>query len=95
MLKNIYLEYQDSVAFYAIGVDPTESLSHLRKQKVTMGYDWPVAKAPTSILKDYRIITQSTKVAIDVRGIIIFRAGYGMESEERWRRVFGQLSNEE
>ena len=91
MLKDIYHRYQDEVSFYAIGVDPSESLQLLEQYKQAQGYPWPVATAPPAILPDYKIITQSTKVAIDDAGVITFRAGYGVESSDTWNQVFLQL----
>ena len=92
-LKDIYPQYQDAVAFYAIGVDPGEGISLLEQYKEAQGYPWPVTTAPSGMLPDYRILTQSTKVAIDSSGVITFRAGYGVESPDTWHTVFSQLAS--
>ena len=81
------------MAFYAIGVDPGEGISLLERYKEAQGYPWAVTTAPSGMLPDYRIITQSTKVAIDASGVIIFRAGYGVESPNTWHQVFRQLTS--
>jgi len=44
------------------------------------------------MLPDYSIIVQSTKVAIDGEGIIVFREGYGVKSSDIWRQLFQRLS---
>ena len=44
------------------------------------------------MLPAYRIITQSTKVAIGGDGVITFRAGYGKASDDTWVEVFEELA---
>jgi len=80
------------VAFYAIGTDPFERLDKLVQYKEAQGYIWPVSMAPAGMLPDYSIIVQSTKVAIDGEGIIVFREGYGVKSSDIWRQLFQRLS---
>ncbi len=60
--------------------------------KEAQGYIWPVSMAPAGMLPDYSIIVQSTKVAIDGEGIIVFREGYGVKSSDIWRQLFQRLS---
>lgn len=91
-LKEIWPEYADSVAFYAIGVDPTEDIEELEAYRVKQGYPWPVAEAPEGMLPAFRVTTQSTKVAFDSTGVITYRDGYGRGDEETWRRVFEELA---
>lgn len=81
------------MVFYAIGIDPTEGLPLLEQYKKAQGYPWPMATASPGMLPDYHVITQSTKVAIDGSGVIIFRAGYGVESPDTWHEVFSQLAS--
>lgn len=91
-LKQVYPEYQDRVSFYAIGIDPSESMNILIRYKEEQGYPWPVAVAPPGMLPAYRVITQSTKVAISRDGVITFRAGYGQASRDTWVDVFEDLA---
>ena len=95
MLSNIYPQYQDAVDFYAVGLYPGESLSQLEQAKETRGYPWPVAVAAAGMLPDYRVLTQSTKVAIDGKGVITFRAGYGQGGPDTWHQVFLHLASNE
>ena len=92
MLKDVYPEYQDSVDFYALGIDPTEGLGSLVRYRDGQGYPWPVSKAPAAMLPQYNILGQPTKLAIDGNGVITFRGGYGVESVETWQQVFQELS---
>ena len=92
MLKDVYPEYQDSVDFYALGIDPTEGLSSLVRYRDGQGYPWPVSQAPATMLPQYNVLRQPAKVAIDRNGVITFRGGYGVEPAETWRGVFQELS---
>ncbi len=91
-MKDIYPEYADDVAFYAVGTDPSESLERLEEYRKDQGYPWPVAEADRSVLSDFKVLVQSTKVAFDSDGIIVYRDGYSGGNEGKWREVFEQLS---
>ncbi len=91
-LKSVYPEYAGQVAFYAIGSDPTEGISTLESYRQKQGYPWPVAEAVGATLRDLQVQVQSTKVAFDANGVIIYRDGYGKGSDDRWRQVFQELA---
>ena len=55
-------------------------------------HPWPVAVAPPGMLPAYRVISQSTKVAIGGDGIITFRAGYGALPVATWAEVLEELA---
>ena len=44
------------------------------------------------MLKDFNVTRQSTKVAIDANGIIVYRAGIGQGDSNEWHGVFIELS---
>ncbi len=90
-LKEIYPDYADQVAFLGVDADPSENADRIRSYKESQGYIWPMAPAERDMLRNYNILTQASKVAVDRNGIIIFRAGYGSESEETWRKTFESL----
>lgn len=92
-LKDIYPQYADRVAFYAVGVDPTESLQELEAFKKEQGYLWSMALPSQNMLADLRVLGRSTKVAFDRRGIIAYRDGYGVGDEAQWRKVFEDLAS--
>jgi hypothetical protein len=91
-MREIWPAYADSVAFYAIGVDPSEDIEELEADRGEQGYPWPVARSGPGMLAAYKVITQSTKVAFDSNGVIRYRDGYGGGGEETWRSVFEELS---
>ena len=92
MLKDIYPQYQQRVAFFAIGMDPFESLQELEEFREKQGHPWPVAKVNLDAFPEYNVIIRSTKIAVDRTGVIAFRAGYGVQQADPWHRVFGLLA---
>ncbi len=91
-LKGVWPEFADQVDFYAVGVDPTETMDRLDSYRESQGYPWPVALPSPRMLSDFRVLQQSTKVAIDSDGIITYRDGYGRGNEATWREVFIELA---
>ncbi len=89
-LKTIYPEYEDAVDFYAVGF--SESLETLDKHNRRQGYPWPVAVGQGRMIRDLNVTYQSTKIAFDADGVVIYRHGFGDGDADRWRQVFEQLA---
>ena len=90
-MKELYPEFADRVAFFAVNIDPTDSLPDLEKYREEQQYPWPVTEPAAGMLSDFRVLQQSTKVAVDSRGIITYRDGYGDGDVDTWRGVFQGL----
>jgi len=43
------------------------------------------------LLKELRVLQQSTKIAVDHQGIVSYSAGYGDGDVNKWRQVFFNL----
>ncbi|MFQ6029695.1 MAG: hypothetical protein ACE5Q6_19630 [Dehalococcoidia bacterium] len=91
-MKEVYPEFADRVDFYAVGQDPTEGLGKMERYRKEQGYPWPVAETDPSTLRTLGVLQTSTKLAVDGRGVINYRAGHGGGNPETWRRVFRRLS---
>ena len=91
-LKKLYLQYGDAVAVLAIDTDPTESPERIRRFREENDYPWPMVAADLETIVTYRVLVQSTKVAVDRQGIIRFREGYGTKSESWWEQVLSDLA---
>ncbi len=91
-MKDVYPEFADRVDFYAVGQDPSESLEKMERYRVEQGYPWPVAKTDPKTLRKLRVLQASTKLAVDSRGVINYRAGHGGGDPEKWGQVFRRLS---
>ena len=91
-MKEIYPEFADDFTFYAVGTDPSERLDKLEAYREQEGHPWLVAAATGTMLKDLKVLVQSTKIGLDSQGVIIYRDGYGQGDEETWRQVFQELA---
>ena len=80
------------MAFYAIGTDPTEKLDKLEAYREREGHPWLVSEPTGTMLRDLQVLVQSTKIAVDSQGVVIYRDGYGQGDEETWRQVFRDLA---
>ncbi len=90
-MKDIYPEFADEVAFYLVGQDTTETLDEIIAYKERQGQTWEVAAPNLQLLRDLKVLSQSTKVAIDHNGVIVYRDGYRGGSPDKWREVFLDL----
>ena len=55
-------------------------------------YPWPVAEAEPRILRDLGVTLQSTKLAFDSEGLVVYRGEMGQGDAEEWREVFVDLT---
>lgn len=93
-MGEIYPDYAEEVAFYAVGVHPgiVEDLATLERYRRERGQPWPVAVAPRQLLADLNVTIQSTKIAFDGSGVITYREGMGRGDDATWRQVFAELA---
>ena len=92
-LKGIWPEYADAVDFYAINVDPSDSLEDLENFGKNQGYPWPMADSDSEVLFKLHVTNQSTKVAFGADGIIVYREKMGGGGPDVWRGIFEELSS--
>ena len=90
-MKDVYPEFAGKVDFYAIGQSPFESIDQLESFRIKEGYPWPIAEVNPDILKELRVLRQSTKIALDHQGVVTYRAGYADGGVDKWRKVFSDL----
>lgn len=93
-MKEIYPDYSEKVAFYAVGLHPglNEEMTVLKAYKEQNGYPWAIATGPTDLMAELGVTIQSTKIAFDSNGTIVYREGMGAGDDETWRQVFSELS---
>ena len=91
-LKDVYPEFADKVDFYAVNIDPTDNMERLEAFRENQGYPWPIAHSGGDTLASLKVRQQSTKVAIDANGVIVYRERMGGGNAEKWREVFQELS---
>ena len=94
-MKKIYPEFSEDVAFYAVGAHYgiSEEIGRLEMYREKNDYPWPVAAASPQILRDLGVTLQSTKVAFDDDGVIVYRGEMGQGGDKEWREVFVDLAS--
>ena len=90
-MKDLYPEYADRVDFYAIGYSRFETIAQLEYDRINQGYPWPIAKVEHNVLRNLRVLQQSSKIALDHQGIITYSAGYADGGVNKWHEVFSDL----
>ena len=90
-MKEIHPEFPGSVPMYLVRADPSETLEYLEGYRKEFEYPWPVTVPDPDMLKNFRILSQSSKVAVDGNGIITYRDGYG-RGRDSWEGIFAELA---
>ena len=54
-------------------------------------YTWPVANPSATMLNDLSVVTQSTKIALDSKGTVVYHARYGSGKIDTWTYVLTLL----
>ena len=90
-MTNIYPAFEDEVDFYVVGFN--ESLSELAEYQRQSGHPGIVSLPVGNMLREFRVTSQSTKVAIDANGIITYRRGYGQGNSSEWPAVLQALAD--
>ena len=72
--------------------NPVETVETLERDRQKNGYPWPVAELTGSGLKDFKVVRQSTKIAVDTTGTITYRAGFNSGGLKEWQSVFESLA---
>ncbi len=93
-MQDIYPDYAEAVDFYAIGVHPgiVEDITVLEAYRREQGHPWPVTTADPQVMAELGVTIQSTKIAFDSQGTIIYREGMGQGDDAEWRRIFTELA---
>ena len=79
------------MAFYSVS-QAGEEIATLESDREKEGYPWSVALPAGNMLQDLEVAVQSTQVAIDSKGVIVNRKGFGQGSEDSWREAFQALA---
>ena len=89
-LSTVYPAFEDQVNLYAVAFN--ESLETLSASQDRTGHPGEVATPDGSMISDFKVTSQSTKVAIDGNGVIVYRAGIGQGDTNEWHGVLTELA---
>ena len=88
-MKEAWPTFEGKVTFIPLDIAQGSNLTELRSFAHDQGYPWPVGRADLTMLDAFNVGIQSTKIAIDSDGVILYRAGYGEGTVEEWERIIG------
>ena len=91
-LKDVYPQFDDSVDFYAVNYDLSESLASAASYGESQGWTFPVAQPNREMLRDFDLAYHSTKVAFGKDGVFVYRDGFGKGNIGVWTQVLEDLS---
>ena len=74
-----------------VGVDPAEGPEVLRADRDRNGYPFVFAPAHPEVAAAFRVVSRSTKIAVNKEGVITYRGGYGVGSVKLWQGIFQEL----
>ncbi len=90
-LSQIVPEYAEQVDFYLVSYN--ENAATLEDYISGRQYaDMTPAQPVGSMLRDLRIVSQSSMLALDANGVIAFRKGFGGGSADKLRSEFQALT---
>lgn len=91
-LQSYYPQYKDKISFVIISQDLNESTDDLRSFRDEQGWPWNIYRDSGQVLKDYKVLSQDTKLIIDNDGIIISRLGYRQTAD--WGKLLSSVTKE-
>ena len=62
-MKDFYPGYSERVELIAVSYDTIQDLDELKAHREKQGWEWPVAHPVGTMLRDYRIVISSVKIA--------------------------------
>ena len=92
-MKEIDQNVGGNSTFIAIDIRFNSSLTELKSFSESKNYQWKVGTAKGNMLKDFGVTIQSTKIAIDRTGKIVYREGYGRGTPEEWFSIIKDMEN--
>ena len=74
-----------------MGFGSSQTVQHMTEYKEANGLTWTFAEGPDRMVRDFGILSQSTKLGIAPDGLITFMKGYGENDASYWNGVLSGL----
>lgn len=75
-----------------VGFGSSQDIEELTSYQDANDIPWLMAEGPDSMVRDFNVTSQSTKLGIQPDGLITFRKGYGRADPGTWRERLGELA---
>ena len=95
-LKSVYDEFRDSVEVLVVGFDFSETAEEIREYAVRRGYygEWIFTEPSGELISAFKVTTMASKIVISTDGEIVYREGYGVVDEDKWRSILSMAVGE-
>ena len=93
MLNEVHSLYRDQVHVLLIGVNGVSDWDAVEKFAAVTNYSGVPLVASAETLRAYDILSQSTKIALDGTGEVIFRKSYGNMTKGDWFDLLDELTS--
>jgi len=94
-MKEIDQDSGGNITFVPVDIGYNSSLTELKNFSQSENYKWKVGKASADMLKAFGVTIQSTKIAIDRTGTIVYREGYGKGTPEDWLSIIKDMEDQQ
>ena len=81
----LYPDFEADLTIVAVGFGSSQTVEALTSHQQDRGYAGTFAEGPDSMVRDFNVLTQSTKIGVTADGAIQFRERYGTSSSGVWR----------
>jgi len=88
-LKTVYNEFKEDVEVIVVGFDLSESVEEIREYAVKRGYYglWTFTEPSGDLIASLKVTAMASKIIISPDGEVVYREGYGVVDEARWRSI--------
>ena len=92
MLNDVHSSYGNEVYVLMVGVNAASDWEDVDNFAAITKYTGIPLLATKETLQTYGILSQSTKIALDGEGEIVFRKGYGGMAQSDWAELLNELT---
>ena len=88
----IYPKYSDYVDLYAVSLDRESTVEEVLQFGEDMELNYPIVFSGVSMVPNFNVKQQATKVVLDEHGIVVYRGGMGKGNPDEYESVFAELA---
>ena len=93
MLNEVHLRYGDEVSVLIIGINSAFDWNAVDDFAAVTNYKGTPLLGSPGTIQAYGILSQSTKIALDSAGKVVFRKSYGSMDENDWVELLDELTS--
>ena len=71
----------------AVSIDPHETFEEIFRFSKDLEFPWEMTLYSSEMQANFNVLSQSSKIIVDIDGVIRFKSGYGSLSESAWEDI--------